>query len=404
VKKSTANDNHDSPPKIFAIFLRLGCMSFGGPIAHLGYFRTEFVERRRWLPDDSFAELVALAQSMPGPASSQVGYGLGLLRAGVPGGIAAWLGFTLPSTLLMLAFAFGHNLFAGKKGVAVLHGLQLIAVAVVAQAVVSMQKKLAPDRDRLLLAAMAAAIVLFTSASFGTLLAIAVGVICGLLFLRSGGPPPRSAFSIELPKRAGAIAAAAFALLLLAALLLPENRITAVSVFANFARTGALVFGGGHVVLPLLEQSVVAKGWISQSAFLSGYGAAQALPGPLFSFAAFLGAAVRPNAHPLLLGLSALVAIFSPGLLLITAVLPIWDVLRTGRLVQAALKGVNASVVGVLTAALIRPVWTSAIQTRADFCVALSAFAFLVAFKLQPVAVVLAVALLYWLGASVLPL
>jgi chromate transporter len=381
-----------APAEVFLAFLKLGCLSFGGPIAHLGYFRTEFVERRGWLTDESFAEIVALAQSMPGPASSQVGFAVGLLRAGVPGALAAWIGFTLPSALIMLAFAFGHNIFSGRLGEAALHGLQLVAVAVVAQAVATMQRTLAPDRLRLTFAILAVAIVLFSPASLGTVLAIALGAIAGIVLLPRDEVPTEHAFHPGVSRTAGALAGAAFALLLVASFAIHNNRIAAPALFAAFYRVGALVFGGGHVVLPLLNEATVAKGWISQQAFLSGYGAAQALPGPLFSFAAYLGAGVRPNPHPLLYGLCALGSLSLPGLLIMSAVLPFWSALRRGRIVQAALKGINASVVGVLIAALFRPLWTSTVHTPADFWIALAAFALLAVWKLQPWIVVLGVA------------
>jgi chromate transporter len=376
--------------EVFLVFLRLGCISFGGPIAHLGYFRTEFVDRRRWISSESFAEIVALAQSLPGPASSQVGFALGMLRAGVWGGVAAWLGFTSPSALLMLAFAFGHNLFAGRFGQALLHGLQLVAVAVVAQAVVAMQRTLAPDRKRLLLAILAAAIVLF-SPSLGTLFAILLGAVTGVSLLQSDDRNTEHVIRIGISKAAGALAGAVFVVLLFVSLAFQDNLVSGPALFAGFYRAGALVFGGGHVVLPLLNDAVVAKGWISQQAFLSGYGAAQALPGPLFSFAGYLGAAVRPNAHPLIFGIFALCSIFLPGLLIMSAILPFFSNLRQGRVMQAALKGINASVVGVLIAALYRPVWTSAVNTGTDFWIAMAAFAMLAGWKMQPWIVVLSV-------------
>jgi chromate transporter len=385
--------------EVFVIFLRLGCISFGGPVAHLGYFRTEFVERRQWLNEEAFAEMIAIAQSLPGPASSQTGYMIGILRAGLPGGIAAWLGFTLPSALLMLAFAFGHLLLAGKAGDAFLHGLQLVAVAVIAQAILAMQRSLAPDILRLAFAATAAIIVLFTPASFGTLLAIALGAIAGFALVRSNDGPIQADFPINLSRTTGTCAAIAFSLLLAASLLFHTNRITSLSIFLRFSRTGALVFGGGHVVLPLLENAIVAKGWIGQSAFLSGYGAAQALPGPLFTFAAYLGAAIQPNPHPLLFGLVALLAVFLPGLLLITAVLPFWSAVRSRPSIRTALKGINASVVGVLIAALVRPVWTSTVHTIADCCIVLIALALLTIWKLQPWIVVLGTAAICSLAA-----
>jgi chromate transporter len=386
-----------SAAEVFRVFLRLGLLSFGGPIAHLGYFHTEFVQRRRWCSEETFAEIVAIAQSMPGPASSQVGFALGLLRAGWPGGIAAWTAFTMPSALLMLAFAFGHQLLTGSLGLGVVHGLQLVAVAVVAQAILSMRKSLAPDAPRIALALAAAAIVFF---SFGTLLAIVAGAFAGLLLPRPPQLTPAHPLAFHLPRPVGFAAAA----LLLA--LLPILHIAAalsksqpVAVFNAFYRTGALVFGGGHVVLPLLESAVVATGWVDQQTFLSGYGAAQALPGPLFTFAAYLGAAIRPSAHPVLLSALALIAIFLPGLLAVVAVLPFWSHLRQRPLVQAALRGINAAVVGVLIAAFLRPVCSSALHSFFDSVVAVTALVALLRWKLPPWLIVIAVAALSALAA-----
>lgn len=400
-----SREQHDGPllrvAEVFAAFLRLGCTSFGGPVAHLGYFQSEFVERRQWLTAGSFAELVALAQSLPGPASSQVGFAIGLTRAGLPGGLAAWLGFTLPSAVLMLAFAFGHTLFSGKAGAAFLHGLQLVAVAVVANAVLAMQRRLAPDRTRLAFAVLAVPVVLFAAPSVSTPLAIVLGAIGGLLLLRRAPEHDPAQPPSTLTRRTAVIAAALFSALFVACLFFQQAALTARSLFAALFRAGALVFGGGHVVLPLLDGLIVARGWLSPQTFLAGYGAAQALPGPLFSFAAYVGAASRPTQHPLAFGLIALVALFLPGLLLIIAILPFWQALRRQTLVQSALRGVNAAVIGVLIAALYRPVWTSSVHSPADFSIALTAFAALTAFKVQPWIIVLASGLLCWLIAAV---
>ncbi len=327
--------------EVLLVFLRLGCHSFGGPIAHLGYFHTELVERRQWCEEQTFAEVVALAQSMPGPASSQVGFALGLLRAGWAGGVAAWVGFTMPSALLMLAFAIGHHLFTGRAGAGAVHGLQLVAVAVVAQAILSMRKSLAPDVPRMGIALVAAAVAWLASPASSTVLAIAVGALLGLLLPRppharrgrhlptahrpaeaGRGAGRRQRFSASCsccrsPDRsvAGRIGIGGLVVTerCIARLWIAELWIQTLTVFSAFYRTGALVFGGGHVVLPLLENAVVARGWVDQSSFLSGYGAAQALPGPLFTFAAYLGAVIQPAAHPVALSAVALVAIFLPG-------------------------------------------------------------------------------------------
>jgi len=392
-----------SAREVLLAFLRLGCFSFGGPIAHLGYFHTEFVERRRWCGEDTFAELVALAQSMPGPASSQVGFALGLLRAGWAGGVAAWVGFTMPSALLMLAFALGHRLFTGKAGAGAVHGLQLVAVAVVAQAILAMRKSLAPDAQRMGVALLAAAIAFLAPPAGSTVLAIAAGALLGLMLPRPPPPGPLRHLHFGLPKLAGLLAAATFLALLL---LLPIAASLAavyggasssllsqgLAVFSAFYRTGALVFGGGHVVLPLLENAVVARGWVDQSAFLSGYGAAQALPGPLFTFSAYLGAVIQPALHPVALSVLSLVAIFLPGLLVTVAVLPFWNKLRERPQIQAILRGVNAAVVGVLISAFMRPVCSSALHSAYDLAVALAALALLVRWKIPPWIIVVAVA------------
>ena len=379
--------------EVLCAFLRLGCSSFGGPIAHLGYFHTEFVARRKWCDDETFAEIVGLAQSMPGPASSQVGFALGLLRAGWLGGVAAWVGFTMPSALLMLAFAFGHRFLTGKVGSGIVHGLQLVAVAVVAQAILSMRKSLAPDALRMTLAGIAAAIAFFAPPAMGTVLAISSGALLGWLLLRSASAQPAHQLHFGLPRRAGVLAAATFLALLfglrVAATLTSWH---ALAVASAFYRTGALVFGGGHVVLPLLENAIVSRGWVDQQSFLSGYGAAQAIPGPLFTFAAYLGAEIQPAANHVAFSALALAAIFLPGLLLIIAVVPFWNSLRRRSQVQSALRGVNAAVVGVLISAFIRPVCSSALHSPFDLAVAAGAFALFVRWKLPPWIIVLAVA------------
>jgi chromate transporter len=398
---TAASPTRGSALEVFTIFLRLGLTSFGGPVAHLGYFRAEFVSRRRWLTEQSFAELLAIAQSLPGPASSQTGYMIGLLRAGLPGALAAWLGFTTPSAILMLAFAFGHSLFTGPLGNALLHGLQVAAVAVVAQAVLAMRRTLAPDIPRLALALIAAAVIFLAPASIGTLLAIALGALLGLT-LRTSAEAPQLTLAAPLSRRAALIAALLFCALACLCIVVRSNDITPLTVFSRFARSGALVFGGGHVVLPMLESAVVSPGWVPQPTFLAGYGAAQALPGPLFTFAAFLGASIgaaQPNPHPIALGLTALVALFLPGLLLSTAVLPFWTTIRTHASIRRAMNGINAAVVGILAAALIRPVASSAVHTWLDLSLAIAAFFALVLWKLPPWLVVLATAALATVAA-----
>jgi chromate transporter len=376
----------DSPAAIFRVFLRLGLTSFGGPIAHLGYFRTEFVERRRWLSEAAYADLVALGQLVPGPASSQVGFAVGLIRGGLPGALAAWLGFTLPSAVAMGVFATGAPALTGPVAAGVLHGLKVVAVAVVAQAVWSMARSLAPDGPRRAIAVVATVIVTASPTAGGQIAAILAGAAAGAWGLRAGAaaaPASRAPAPVSRAPALGALAA--FLVLLLglpvAAALWPAP---AVSVAEAFYRAGALVFGGGHVVLPLLHSAVVDPGWVSEAAFLSGYGAAQAVPGPLFTFAAYLGAAMDVLPSRAAGAALALVAIFLPGLLLVVGALPFWEALRRPAGATAALRGVNAAVVGVLLAALYDPVWTKGIGGPADFVLALVAFALLVVGKVPP--------------------
>ncbi|AFL88290.1 chromate transporter, chromate ion transporter family [Terriglobus roseus DSM 18391] len=375
--------------EVFLAFLRLGCVSFGGPIAHLGYLQEDIVVQRRWCNEDSFAELIALAQSLPGPSSSQVCFGLGVLRAGWLGGIAAWTAFTLPSALLMLLFAFAATHLSGTLGLRIVHGLQLVAVAIVAQAVLMMQRSLAPDRGRMIIAVGALVIVSFGPARFGTLLAILLGAIIGLAFFRTVPPASPRAFLVR-PSRIVGIACAAtlFGLLLLLPVTSRLTHLLALQVLSAFYTCGALVFGGGHVVLPLLESAFVTPGWVSEPVFLSGYGAAQAVPGPLFTFGAFLGASIQGSAHRVLFGLLGLLGLSAPGLLAMGSILPFWQSWRERHTVQSALRGVNAAVVGVLIAALFHPLWTTAIHGTADFCIALLAFVLITQWKLQPILVV----------------
>ena len=372
---------------IFAVFLRLGLTSFGGPIAHLGYYRTEFVERRRWLSEAAYADLVALCQLLPGPASSQVGFAVGLSRGGLLGGVAAWLGFTLPSAVAMVLFAQGAAALTGPLSAGMLHGLQVAAVAVVAQAVWSMAVSLCPDRPRATIAVVATLIVTAAPTAIGQIAAILAGAAAGAWLCRVvPAAAPSARLSIPVPRGLAVAALAVFALLLIglpiAAAVSPGP---ALATATAFYRAGALVFGGGHVVLPLLHASVVEPGWVSEDAFLSGYGAAQAVPGPLFTFAAYLGAIMTGWVGAAL----CLVAIFLPGLLLVLGVLPFWASLGRGALMRASLRGVNAAVVGVLLGALYDPVWTKGIGGPADFALALVAFALLVIWKTPPWLVVL---------------
>ena len=383
-----------SAGEVFLAFLKLGLTSFGGPIAHLGYFRDELVIRRRWIDEAGYADLVALCQFLPGPASSQVGFALGLLRGGLAGALAAFTAFTLPSAVLLVVFAMGATAFGGPVGGGLLHGLKLVAVAVVAQAVWGMARSLTPDRERASIALAAVLIVVFSGSAAGQMTAIALGGIAGLVLCRTDctGPAPRLAF--RLPRGTGFMCLTLF-LVLLACLPLASaaSGWQGLALFDAFYRAGALVFGGGHVVLPLLEAEVVAPGWVSESTFLAGYGAAQAVPGPLFTFAAYLGAVTGPDPSGVAGAAIALAAIFLPGFLLLLGMLPFWDRFRAMPAAQAAMRGANAAVVGILAAALHDPVWTSAILSPGDFALALAGFVLLAAWKAPPWAVVLLLAI-----------
>jgi chromate transporter len=378
----------ETAPSVFLVFLRLGCTSFGGPVAHLGYFRAAFVERRRWLDEATYADIVALCQFLPGPASSQVAVTLGILRAGLPGGLAAWAGFTLPSAMLLILFALGVGRSAPGSGW--LHGLVVVAVAVVAQAVWGMARTLCPDRLRATLMVAVACVMLLWPAALAQLAVLLVAAVLGFAVMRQPADARPGRLDFALDRRAAIVALIAFfALLLLLPLGATLAHSHALDLLARFYRVGALVFGGGHVVLPLLQQAVVRPGWISGGRFLAGYGAAQAVPGPLFSFAAYLGTAMAPGPNGVVGGLLCLAAIYLPSFLLLIGVLPFWDALRRRAGVQAALRGVNAAVVGLLLAALYTPVWTSAIHRPADIALGILAFLLLVVWRLPPWLVVL---------------
>jgi len=375
--------------EVLRVFSRLGCTSFGGPVAHLGYFRAECIERRRWLGEAEYADIIALCQFLPGPASSQTAVSLGILRAGVPGGLAAWFGFTAPSAILMILFAYGVGDVANINDAAWLHGLKLVAVAVVAQAVWGMARSLLPDRSRVTLAIGATLLVLAVPTSLGQLAAIAIGAMLGWALIDE---PPREVsveLGLSIPRSIAVSALIAFFALLVLLPLVANNAAHTLQLIDRFYRAGALVFGGGHVVLPLLHQAVVPPGWINDNGFLAGYGAAQAMPGPLFTFAAYLGTAMQPTPHGWMGGVICLVAIYLPSFLLLLGVLPFWDSLRRQRAVQAALRGVNAAVVGVLLAALYTPIWTSAVNSPRDFAIGLVAFLLLVFWKMPPWLVVI---------------
>lgn len=382
------NATKGSPAEVFSAFLKLGVTSFGGPIAHLGYFRDELVTRRRWIDEAGYADLVALCQFLPGPASSQVGFALGLLRAGPMGALAAWTAFTLPSALLLIAFAFGAAALDGPGAAGVLHGLKLTAVAVVAQAVFGMARSLTPDRQRAAIAVLAVLAVALIGGAFGQLAAIAGGALIGLFWLRSDGALPQMQIG-SISRRAGIACLTLFGLLL-AGLPLLAGWGQGFALFDGFYRAGALVFGGGHVVLPLLDAEVVGRGWMSPAAFLAGYGAAQAVPGPLFTFAAYLGAVIDGWTGALL----ALIAIFLPGMLLLAGALPFWNGLRSRPQARSAMAGANAAVVGILGLALYDPVFVSAVSSPLDLALALAGFVALVSWKLPPWSVVLALAVI----------
>jgi chromate transporter len=383
--------NKGSAGEVFAAFLKLGLTSFGGPIAHLGYFRDELVVRRKWIDEEGYADLVALCQFLPGPASSQVGFSLGLLRGGPMGALAAWAAFTLPSALLLILFAYGASWFQGDIGSGILHGLKLVAVAVVAQAVWGMAKALTPDRERAGIALLAVFLVVFVGGSIGQIASILIGGLMGMWLCRGLPVSQIGHLTFGVPKSIGWLALLLFGLLLVGLPVLESlASLQSLSLFDAFYRAGSLVFGGGHVVLPLLETEVVQPGWVTADAFLAGYGAAQAVPGPLFTFAAYLGAVMGPEPSGMLGAVIALVAVFLPGLLLVVGALPFWDAFRSRRLAQAAMRGANAAVVGVLGAALYNPVWTSAILSPADFALALLGFLLLTVWRAPPWTIVVA--------------
>jgi chromate transporter len=378
-----------SPLEVFFTFLKLGVTSFGGPIAHIGYFHEEFVVRRGWIDEPAYADLVGLCQFLPGPASSQVGFSIGLMRAGYWGGLAAWTGFTLPSGIALVLFAYGADALGGRIGTGLLHGLKLVAVAIVAQAVWGMARTLCPDRERASIAVVAALIILFSTTSIAQIAAIVVGGLTGLWLCQAAPPTATGHVAVLVSRTAGLVALSVFFLLLAG---LPVLRGLGMSqgtaLFEAFYRSGALVFGGGHVVLPLLREAFVTPGWVTDDVFLAGYGAAQAVPGPLFTFAAYLGAVVSPSPHGLTGSALGLVAIFLPGILILMGALPFWETFRKRPAAQATMRGVNAAVVGLLGAALYNPVWTSSVKVPSDFGIALVGFVLLTVWRTPPLAVV----------------
>ncbi|PYE87833.1 chromate efflux transporter [Phyllobacterium leguminum] len=373
--------------EVFIAFLKLGLTSFGGPIAHLGYFRDELVVRRRWIDEKGYADLVALCQFLPGPASSQTGFALGLLRGGPLGALAAFVGFTLPSAILLVLFALGADLFGGPIGAGAIHGLKVVAVAIVAQAVFGMAKTLCPDKTRASIALAAVLLAVLVAGSLGQVEAIAMGALAGLWLCRVPDEAIAGHLRFPVSRAVGALSLVTFFVLLIGLPFLAFSQ--GLGVFDAFYRAGSLVFGGGHVVLPLLETEIVRSGWVSESRFLAGYGAAQAVPGPLFTFAAYLGAILNPGPNGLLGAAIALTAIFLPGFLLLIGVIPFWDALRSRASAKALMRGANAAVVGILGAALYDPVWTSAITGPYEFALALTCFVLLMVWKCPPWIVVL---------------
>jgi len=393
--QSILGGGRGSVGEVFVAFLKLGLTSFGGPIAHLGYFRESFVVRRRWIDEAGYADLVALCQFLPGPASSQVGFALGLMRAGPLGALAAWAGFTLPSAVLMLLFAYSASSFDGPIGLAAIHGLKLVAVAIVAQAVWGMARTLRPDRSRAGLALVALAAVTLVDGAWGQITAIGLGAVGGLWLCRAITPAPGGSVQFMVRRKVGATCLAIFTLLLVGLPLLASAfGLQGLALLDAFYRSGALVFGGGHVVLPLLQTAIVEPGWTDDATFLAGYGLAQALPGPLFSFAAYLGALVVSVPGGMIGAGVALVGIFLPGLLILVGALPFWEALRARPAAKAALHGVNAAVVGILGAALYNPVWVSAVISPYDFAIAVAGFILLTVWRTPPIVVVMLVALL----------
>ncbi|MFC4411571.1 chromate efflux transporter [Chungangia koreensis] len=387
-------ENSKKYKEIITASTKLGLTSFGGPTAHLGYFREEYVNKRKWLDDKLYADLVALCQFLPGPASSQVGIAIGLLRGGLLGGILSWIGFTLPSVLLLMGFAWLITT-VGSFDSGWLSGLKIVAVAVVAHALLGMGKSLTPDRPRITIAFLAAALTLLIPTALGQIFIIVGSGIIGYFMYKKDKTPDSIHIPIKIGKRAGIVAwILFFALLVLTPLFRPFFSSTLYSIFDIFYRIGSIVFGGGHVVLPMLEREVVPSGWMSADAFITGYGAAQAVPGPLFTLASYLGQIMADVPGAII----ATIAMFLPSFLLVIGTLPFWSVIRTKSAVQASLKGVNAAVVGILLAALYDPVFVSAIQDHYDFIIALIAFGLLSYYKLAPWIVVVITAVL---GAAV---
>lgn len=384
--------------EVFWVFLRLGLTSFGGPVAHLGYFHDEFVSRRKWIHEQAYAELVALCQFLPGPASSQVGMAIGLHRAGVWGALVAWMGFTLPSALVLVVFGMGVMKYSANLDAGWLHSLKVVAVAVVAQAVWAMGSKLCPDKERITVAVLACILTLLIPSAWAQIIVMVLGGIVGVFFLKKSSPLPHVPFKSPLSKKTAIFSLTIFAFLLLALPLAANlSQDQSIKLFDSFYRAGSLVFGGGHVVLPLLQSEVVSTGWVSNELFMAGYGAAQAIPGPLFTFAAYLGAVSALPPFGWLGAAIGLLAVFLPSFLLILGALPFWEKLREYRNVQSAMLGINAAVVGLLLSAFYHPVWTSGILSAKDFSLAFVAFILLAFWKMPSWALIVVSALVGWL-------
>ncbi|GER91028.1 chromate transporter [Dictyobacter vulcani] len=380
--------------EVLRVFTKLGLTSFGGPVAHLGYFRQELVVRRKWLDEQNYADLLALCQFLPGPSSSQMGIALGMTRAGLWGGLAAWLGFTLPSALALVLFAYATTLFHASAQTGWLHGLLIAAVAVVAQAVWGMASTLCPDKPRATIALVAAIIMLLWPVAIAQLIILALAGLLGWRLFHHLAIPTSSGIALRIPRRlAIGCGVVFFGLLIGLPLLRLVSHNQGLALFDTFFRVGSLVFGGGHVVLPLLQREVVPVGWVTNDQFITGYAAAQAVPGPLFTFSAYLGAVSHSSPNGWMGAGIALCAIFLPSFLFVTGILPFWNQLRTYMPFQAALRGINAAVVGILLAALYQPIWITAIHAPIDFALGLVAFGLLVVWKMPPWAVVLLLAL-----------
>lgn len=394
------NNRLASVSEVFTIFLKLGLTSFGGPVAHIGYFRQELVEKQQWVNEHQFSQLLAICQFLPGPASSQLGFSLGLLRAGWLGAMAAFTAFTLPSALLLIAFASALPFLSNPIGVAAIHGLKLVALAVVADAVISMAKKLCPDKQRRVIALFATAALLLMNSAWTQIFIIIAGAIAGVIFCRTSIPSIQNSIQVHYAQKIGLILFALFMLLLMVSLLLSEQAGN-YEISQAFYRAGALVFGGGHVVLPLLEGAVVNTNWVSSESFLAGYGASQAIPGPMFAFSAYLGAIIpNPEEISWIGAFTGLTFMFLPGLLLISAALPLWQAISNNPTATFAITGINAVVVGILAAALYDPIFTSSVTSASDICIAVIAFIILMKWRVSPILIVIgcvaaSVALLY---------